>query len=155
MRVWRITKASYRNTVLSGRGSTSRDGGRWNLPGYAAVYLTSTGALALAELLLHLRSGTHAAQAGLAWFGFDVPEGSIARVDTATLPDGWDSLPPKRASQVIGTAFLKAGNHLALEVPSVIVPFESNYLLNPDHPATVGLEPVEEIPVVWDARFFG
>ena len=155
MRVWRITKAGYRNTVLSGRGSTSRDGGRWNLPGYASVYLASSGALALAEVLVHLQSGTHAAKAGLAWFAFDLPEGKIARVDAATLPAGWDSLPPTRASQVIGTAFLKAGNHLALEVPSVIVPFESNYLLNPDYPTAATLEPVEEVPVGWDARFFG
>lgn len=62
-------------------------------------------------------------------------------------------LPPTRVSPVIGTAFLKAGNHLALEVPSVIVPFESNYLLNPDHPTAATLEPVEEIPVGWDGRF--
>jgi len=155
MRVWRITKAGFRNTVLSGRGSTSRDGGRWNLPGYAAVYLASSGALALAEVLVHLRSATHAARAGLVWFAFDLPEGSIARVDADTLPEGWDSLPPTRASQMVGTAFLKAGNQLALEVPSVIVPFESNYLLNPDHPAVATLGPVEEIPVEWDARFFG
>jgi hypothetical protein len=109
--------------------------------------------MALAEVLVHLNS-TEAAKAGLAWFAFDLPDDSIARVDAATLPVGWDSLPPTRVSQVIGTAFLKAGNHLALEVPSVIVPFEANYLLNPDHFSAAALEPVEEIPVKWDARFF-
>lgn len=154
MRVWRITRASFRNTVLSGRGSTSRDGARWNPPGYASVYLAGTGALALAEVLVHIKSGTHATKAGLAWFGFDLPDDSIASVDPASLPTGWNSIPPTRVSQVIGTAFLKAGKDLALKVPSAIVPFEYNYLLNPDHPTAATLKPVEEIPLIWDTRFF-
>ena len=50
------------------------------------------------------------------------------------LPDGWDAMPPNLVSQSIGDRWLESSRSAVLRVPSVVVPAESNYLLNPRHP---------------------
>lgn len=150
MKAYRITRAEYRDSVLSGKGSSSMDGGRWNRPGSAAVYLAENGALALAEVLAHVQEASILSQ--LVWFVFDLPEDNIATLDRQGLPVGWNRVPHTRVSQAIGTAFLDNGEYLGLRVPSVIVPFESNFLLNPFHPLIRDLSPVSEIPLKWDRR---
>ena len=54
-------------------------------------------------------------------------------IDPADLPDGWRQTPPPPVLQSIGKTWLDAGETAILEVPSAIVPQESNYVLNPLH----------------------
>ena len=60
------------------------------------------------------------------------PIGDFLGADS--LPEGWEAMPPTLVSQSIGDRWLESARSAVLRVPSVVVPAESNYLLNPRHP---------------------
>jgi RES domain-containing protein len=65
----------------------------------------------------------------------DIP--SALRVTTVRvddLPARWRSYPAPEELTALGTEWVTRGASVALRVPSVIVPTEHNYLLNPAHP---------------------
>ena len=51
-----------------------------------------------------------------------------------TLKNDWMSPSSQKHTQRIGDLFVEKNEHLVLKVPSVIVPGDSNYLMNPLHP---------------------
>jgi RES domain-containing protein len=53
-------------------------------------------------------------------------------VDAGAVP-GWDATPPE-ASVVFGTEWARRERSVVLRVPSVMIPSESNFVLNPEHP---------------------
>ena len=53
--------------------------------------------------------------------------------DPAMLPEGWRDTPPPPECQAIGDQWARSGEHLLLRVPSVLVPEETNLLVNPAH----------------------
>jgi hypothetical protein len=67
----------------------------------------------------------------------DIPDHLVLTLQTSgvkvLLPVGWDSQPPRSFTQAIGDGSLLAKVSAALQVPSVIIPGEFNYLLNPEH----------------------
>ncbi|CDG82191.1 RES family NAD+ phosphorylase [Janthinobacterium agaricidamnosum] len=69
-------------------------------------------------------------------------------------PVGWDANPAGMTSVQAGEAWLKGKASALLVVPSVIVPEESNILINPLHPdaAAITATPLRK----WhhDARYF-
>ena len=134
--LWRIAsdKNTYAADDLSGAGA-ERTGGRWNRRGRPAVYTSSTIALACLETVVHLNVGR-------------LPLNRyLIRVDAAddvwaarqvhlpeNLPLGWSAIPEGKESLDVGDAWLSALTSALLVVPSVIVPEESNVLVNPRHP---------------------
>jgi RES domain-containing protein len=50
------------------------------------------------------------------------------------LPGDWRSTPVSPTTKTIGDNWIKDRKSAVLKVPSVIVPGEYNYLLNPTHP---------------------
>ncbi len=58
----------------------------------------------------------------------------LEKLPSSSLSAGWNSEPPTAASQSLGDAWVLAARSAILAVPSVIVPEEHNYLLNPNHP---------------------
>jgi len=54
----------------------------------------------------------------------------------------------------IGTNWLIEHEFLAIKVPSVIVPFEYNYVLNPKHSLFRDVEIVEVVDFHFDRRLF-
>ena len=61
-------------------------------------------------------------------------ESMVSTVDRAALPRDWRSYPGPFELRRIGDDWAAARASGLLKVPSVIVPDESNYLLNPEHP---------------------
>ena len=53
-----------------------------------------------------------------------------------------------------GSAWLRRARTAVLEVPSVIVPSERNYLLNPRHPDFARLRIGRPTPFVFDPRMW-
>ena len=49
------------------------------------------------------------------------------------LPKGWDAQPPGPISRNIGDEWIRSDRSAVLAVPSVIVPRERTFLLNPKH----------------------
>jgi RES domain-containing protein len=50
------------------------------------------------------------------------------------LPSRWKEYPLPRATAGFGDAWIKSHRSAVMRVPSVVVPSEWNYLLNPNHP---------------------
>ncbi len=128
MVLYRIAKCIYADD-LSGTGARLY-GGRWNSVGRPVVYLASSRALAVLEVLVHLPP-TLLPQ-GFCIATIEAPD-DLAEIDAAALPGGWDGYPEPALLKKYGDGFLNAGKHLLLKVPSAIVKEEFNYLLNPNH----------------------
>ena len=128
---WRIVKSRYASTAFDGEGARLY-GGRWNSPGTRMVYTSSTISLAVLEVLVHLQEASILSSYSLISTGFD--DALVERLDRSLLPDGWRSYPAPSELQRIGDEWVRRQRSAMLEVPSVIVERESNYLLNPAHP---------------------
>ena len=152
--VWRIATdtPAYEADDLSGKGAELK-GGRWNRPGHAVIYAGSTIALACLETVVHLN------QSGLPLNRFlvriDIPSTVWAArsvVLAADLPVGWSAIPEGKVSLDAGDAWLQAGDVAVLIVPSVIVPEESNILINAAHPDAALIRASKVRAWFYDAR---
>ena len=132
MLLWRIARDIHVDSALEGVGGLMVSG-RWHRRGQPILYTSSSAALAALEVLVHVEPLQ--APDDLRLLGLELPEGlAIETLDLTQLPDDWQSLPAPESTQSIGSAWLERKSSLALRVPSVIVPMESNVLLNPRHP---------------------
>lgn len=116
---------------MDGEGAR-RYGGRWNSVGRRAVYAAESRALAVLETLVHIEDEA-ALRAGFVLFELTIPDDAILYIQ-GDLPKGWDSYPSNSVSRDIGDQWLDEASSLALAVPSVVIPREHNFLINPDHP---------------------
>jgi RES domain-containing protein len=133
MMVFRIIKPAFAASALTGEGAR-RYGGRWNTPGIACVYAAGSRALAALELLVH--ASPELLRVEFQLVEIELPDALIESGLVA--PPRWDEFPAGANSQDFGNRWLKrsmAAAKAALAVPSVIMPEEMNYLLNPLHPA--------------------
>ena len=128
MQVYRITQTKYAGD-LSGEGAF-RAGGRWNSKGVRMLYTSTSRALAVLEVLVHL-SATGIRPA-MTLMTFEIPDDSVASVDE--LPPDWNSKPFGKETAAIGDLFVSESESLALAVPSVVIPEEYNILISSTHP---------------------
>lgn len=127
--VWRVVTERYADAAFSGGGARFY-GGRWNPKGLAMVYTAQTQSLALLEMLVQ-DSPLHARYVMIP---ARIPEQIVREIDQSTLPADWRELSARSELQQIGASWVHTGTSAALAVPSVVVPLECNYLLNPEHP---------------------
>ena len=128
---WRIQKHKHNATSFTGEGSR-RCGGRWNSVGVAMVYLSRHQSLAVLEIFLQprpLSSLDPYIVIGAEW-----DEKLVETLPADQLPENWRALPAGPATAAIGDLWIKQDRSAVLAVPSVIVPAETNFLLNPRHP---------------------
>lgn len=131
MIVYRITKAAYAHD-LSGNGARLY-GGRWNSEGNYALYTAENRSLALVETLVHTPM-RFLKSAAYFLIEIEVPSpASIKKIGLKDLPDEWDAWIPAPATRILGDTFLAEQKHLLLQVPSVLMPEEFNYVINPLH----------------------
>jgi RES domain-containing protein len=130
--LWRLVKAKRAESAFDGEGAF-RFGGRWNSRGHRAVYTSATLSLALLEIMVHL--DTAAQVPDLVALSIHVPLTDIktfkpptAQKDAMTFP--WHL----RQTRAWGDSWLQSASCPALRMPSSIVPIESNFLINPQHP---------------------
>jgi RES domain-containing protein len=141
----------YTAEDLSGVGASLHPG-RWNTKGQPVVYTASSRALAALEVLVHLGVGDlplnrYLVEIALPRRAWD----ARAVCDPAAQP-GWDAQPPGRVSITWGASWLTRGVTLVAEVPSVVVPAEKNFLLNPSHPDSAALRVVSKQRFLFDHR---
>lgn len=131
IRSWRLIQAEYAAHAFDGEGARLY-GGRWNSPGHPAVYTAGSLALAALEVLVHLKSRLILSRYLKSWIEFD--ETWVTTVAIEDLPLNWRQGRAPVQTQMLGDRWLEAGNTLVLQVPSVIIPEEWNYVINPLHP---------------------
>lgn len=128
MIVYRITNEAYRNDI-SGTGA-ALFGSRWNSKGIHLLYTSQSISLSILESLVHLKQNQIPPFQYL--LHIQLPdEKSIAEISFKKIKNGWQK--DLGYTQWIGDQFIQNKQNLFLKVPSVIVPQESNVLLNPLH----------------------
>ncbi len=127
---WRIVQKRFASQAFTGEGARLY-GGRWNSPGLAVVYAAASRALAVLEMAVHLDGPQLLASYEL--YEAEFSESLMERLPIAGLPADWrdDPIPP--ATQALGDQWLLERRSAVLRVPSVLIPEEYNYLLNPNH----------------------
>jgi RES domain-containing protein len=129
--VYRLIKTRHANTAFDGYGARTH-GGRWNSKGGAACYASDSIALAVLEVLVHLRDTEILESYTLCTL--ELPDEEIMVLDPSALPEDWQGDPAPLSTAAIGDGWLAGGDGLALAIPSIIIPAQWNYLLNPAHP---------------------
>lgn len=125
---WRLVKTRHAATAFNGEGA-SIAGGRWNSQGVQVVYTSAFKSLAVLETLVHLNP-----QISLSYVIFQVGFEETMIEKLAERPREWQEMPAPRSVQGIGDLWVREGRSAVLEVPSTILPSESNFLINPNHP---------------------
>ncbi len=129
---YRIVSPKWAHDAFSGEGARLM-GGRWNSPGRAMVYLGGSRALAALEMLVHLTSPM-SRQLPFRILEVKILRELVTNYPAKILPKGWRSSPVTKSTQEIGDDWIDASSQLAISVPSVMIPEETNILLNPHHP---------------------
>jgi RES domain-containing protein len=129
IRAWRIVKERHAGSAFAGEGARLY-GGRWNSRGSAVVYTSGSRALAALESLVHLTPPVTFRYVAIP---VEFDRAVVDTLSTSALPAGWADEPPNAATKAIGDTWVREARSAVLEVPSAIVPGESNFLLNPTH----------------------
>lgn len=159
MRLWRL----YDHTTswardpnfdpLAGTGGLF-SASRWNNLGTAAVYLSSSPSLTILETLVHVNPAEFAERRLLE---VEIKNPSVEAVSEALFIQLLrDALPhqPEALTREFGSRWAQEGRSLLLEIPSIVVPVEKNYLLNPRLVAPRQLQIVRRELVRLDRRIF-
>ncbi|MBR0968911.1 RES family NAD+ phosphorylase [Bradyrhizobium diazoefficiens] len=152
MRIWRISNFDD----LSGVGGLKADG-RWHDRGRPVVYAADHPASALLEVMVHLEIDFEDLPTTYQLLGIDVPDDvaveTMNLTDIETMSRDWADDP--RVTRGMLRPWFDAARTAIMSVPSVIVPFAQNYLINPRHrdAARIRVSHVGRYP--HDLRLFG
>lgn len=152
MHAWRIAKKEF---ALDRTGIGARlFGGRWNSPGVAVIYAGMTPEISAMERLVHAGD---ILPADLVLVRLDLPEKAnlYHRCVKTGLPPSWDALPGSASAVDFGNAFVTAGVHLGMIVPSAVMPEASNIVINPNHKAFTDVQMTIVRPFEFDSRLRG
>ncbi|WP_280564166.1 RES family NAD+ phosphorylase [Chromohalobacter sp. 48-RD10] len=127
---YRLVKRKWLKSAFDGEG-VRLFGGRWNSKGKACVYLASSQSLAMLEVMLHLDDYRLLESYALLEVNFH--SNALMYLPEDGLRDDWMVEPASASTAEIGDSWLESHSSLVLAVPSVVVPRETNYLVNPDH----------------------
>jgi RES domain-containing protein len=129
MEVFRIVKARYAATLQA-----SGQPNRWNRKGDKVVYAGSSRALATLEQIVH--AGTATLQEDFRVMVVSLPDtdNSYRRITSQELPTNWRTLDAYATLQRIGSDWARERETLILQVPSAVIPLESNWVVNTEHP---------------------
>jgi RES domain-containing protein len=130
-RLFRITKTKFSSQAFSGQGAAEYPG-RWNLFGFPVVYTSDSVSLACLETLSHLYGRIAAAKYSV--IEAQLPDEWIEFADIDRLPIHWDADEAPLATQEFGSEWLESMRSPVLGVPSILVPNDLNFLVNPRHP---------------------
>lgn len=128
---WRIVKQKHAANAFDGEGARQFPG-RWNNRGTPMIYTASTPSLAMLELLVHLEA-EDILTTTYCLIPVEFPAADCLDIG-GQLPKDWKLDPPPASTRAVGDAWIEDGISLVLTVPSVILPVEQNYLINPRHP---------------------
>ena len=151
IRLYRLVKHKHARQALAGRGGLEADG-RWHTAGRPIVYLTSSEALAVLEVRVHLGSIVPADAYVL--LTIELPERLVVEFPRKRWPRHWDAVPFVAATQRLGDVWLTEGKSVALRVPSVHSGSDFNVLLNPTHRDAGNAKIVGRSRYEFDARLF-
>lgn len=151
MRFWRICRHRYAADAATGDGARLY-AGRWNSRGVRVVYASTSLALAAVETFVNLEPNLQPRD--LVSIEGEISEQlEIGRLDQKALPLDWHKTRDESLRR-FGDEWIRAGQTIALLVPSAAIGSEWNVLLNPAHPDFQKVKFGEPVPFHFDARMF-
>lgn len=151
MRVFRLSRSKF-SSDLSGKGAELA-GGRWNSKGKAVLYTSQSRALCTTEIAVHTPLGNIPRDYEIV--ELTIPDSCKAlEIKISDLPTDWKSIPHSHSTQEIGDKFISEGKFLVFKVPSVVVPGDFNFLINPNHRNFNEVEITSTNTFEFDVRLF-
>jgi RES domain-containing protein len=129
MLVYRIGRTKYADD-LTGEGARLH-GGRWNHKLTPCIYTSGSRSLAVLEYTVNVQIDD--IPRALSITTIEITESDILELTTGDLPGNWRTSPAGTLAKDFGTNLLKELYYSVIKIPSVIIPDEYNYLLNPLH----------------------
>jgi RES domain-containing protein len=129
MNIYRVERKKHAHKQ-DGTGSLI-NGGRWNNPGTACIYASENRALPVLEIYANVLNED--LPEDLVIITFNIPDDEKI-FSPADMPENWRDPVVHAATKNLGTAILKKAEYLLIKIPSVIIPQEFNYIINPVHP---------------------
>ena len=146
---WRLVRAAFEASAFEGLGARDFPG-RWNLEGLRMVYTAEAASLAVLEVLIGLnRQGF---QDDFVLIPVRLDEAIVEALPADSLPADWKAIPAPRSTRKLGSSWVRGRRSAALAVPSAVLPLETVYLLNPDHPDFASVEIGRPMPFSFDPR---
>lgn len=126
---------------------------RWNKHAQQVIYTSGSISLCALELLAHT-SGIRPAGTFQIMHIEIADHAEFMKISEDLLPTDWQGLATYPITQQLGSAWYQSRKSLALQIPSAIIPQESNYILNTDHPDFHDHVNIQKITdFIWDHRF--
>jgi RES domain-containing protein len=151
--VWRLVRMRFCATTVaafSGEGAALA-GGRWNRKGTRVAYASWSRSLAILEILATIERAE--APTDYAFASASFAEEDVFQLPP--LPPEWRRPARSGTTVEIGERFVAEGRALALAIPSVVVPQEFNYIINPLHARFGAIEIGKSLePFAFDSRIF-
>lgn len=147
VQAWRLVSVQRAGTAFDGEGSY-RYGNRWNHAGTRVVYLAQSTSLAALEVLIHAESYAELPE----YRAFPVEFDPELVLDLVELPPDWQQSPAPSSTRSLGSRWASEGQTALLRVPSAVVPWEYNYLLNVQHPDQTRVRIGQPRPFSFDPR---
>lgn len=148
MIVYRIGKTKHAND-LSGEGARL-NGGRWNHKLTPCIYTSESRSLALLEYSVNVN--IEEIPRALSFTTFEIPDDEILELKQEQLPGNWKDIPAPSSTKDFGTALLRSAKKPVFKIPSLVVPQEFNYVLNPLHIYSSNFKILEIKDFVFDVR---
>ena len=148
MIVYRVGKLKFARD-LTGEGARL-NGGRWNHKFVPCVYTSENRALAILEYTVNVNIDD--IPRALSISTIEMPDTGIYEFEPADLPGNWRDSPAPSSTKDFGSRHLIQAKILVLKVPSIVIPNEFNYILNPIHPDSRNFKVLAIQDLVYDVR---
>ncbi len=148
MVVYNIRKAKYADSLRA-----SGVANRWNKDDEFVIYAGGSISLSALELVAHRSAIDINMGYKLLFISIEIDESDISEVKIENLPKDWKSIKSYPVLQEIGSKWYQSKEFLVLKIPSALVHWESNYLINVSHPdfvKKVSIQSIEDF--IWDNR---
>lgn len=146
MLVYRIAHKKYANSLFA-----SGLEGRWNSEGKKVLYTAENISLAYLETMNYRKGLGYNDDFKIMVINLP-PNSNLLFAETDTLPKNWRDFRNYGECQIIGNEWYDAAQHLALKVPSAVVPENYNVIINTTHPDYKNVELIEVLPFHPDER---
>lgn len=150
MEVFKICKEEY-----SGSLKSSGSANRWNLRGQNVIYAGSTRSLSTLELVVRRSSIVPIDNYKVMVISIADVDYLFRQIHINELAENWRTLAAYSTLQEIGSKWYISQGSLIFKVPSPVIPYEYNYVINTEHPdfaKYVRIARVEDY--FWDKRLF-
>lgn len=128
MEIFRISTKKYsENLQASGFAN------RWNKQGQFVIYAGGSRSLPTLELIVHKGAVNRSDKFKVMVISIPDDEKYYKEIKIKKLPENWRKISGYSELQEIGSKWYNKNESLVFRVPSAVIPYEFNYVINTEH----------------------